>query len=94
MRSRYKTLLLTANGTGEWGSIPKTKKLFLIPHCLTLNIITYLSRVLQSNPGKRVAPYLHLGVVAIEKGAFGSPSAMIASFTYFTGSDIQMSIIG
>ena len=29
------------------------------------------------------APPLHLGVVAIEKGAFGSPSTMVANFTYF-----------
>ena len=28
------------------------------------------------------APPLHLGVVAIEKGAFGSPSTMVANFTY------------
>ena len=27
-------------------------------------------------------PPLHLGVVAIEKGAFGSPSTMVANFTY------------
>ena len=25
---------------------------------------------------------LHLGVVAIEKGAFGSPSTMVANFTF------------
>ena len=30
-----------------------------------------------------VAPRLHLGVVAIEKGAFGSPSTMVANFTFF-----------
>ena len=29
-------------------------------------------------------PPLHLGVVAIEKGAFGSPSTMVANFTYFS----------
>ena len=28
------------------------------------------------------ASSLHLGVVAIEKGAFGSPSTMVANFTY------------
>ena len=28
-------------------------------------------------------PPLHLGVVAIEKGAFGSPSSKVANFTYF-----------
>ena len=27
-------------------------------------------------------PSLNLGVVAIEKGAFGSPSTMVANFTY------------
>ena len=27
-------------------------------------------------------PLLHLGVVAIEKGSFGSPSAKVAKFTY------------
>ena len=27
-------------------------------------------------------PPLHLGVVAIEKGPFGSPSTMVANFTY------------
>ena len=30
-------------------------------------------------------PPLHLGVVAIEKGAFGSPSTKVANFTYFIG---------
>ena len=34
-----------------------------------------------SNPGKGVAPSLHLSVVAIEKGAFRSPLTMIANFT-------------
>ena len=28
------------------------------------------------------APSLHLGVVATEKGAFGSPSTMVAKFTF------------
>ena len=32
--------------------------------------------------GKKYRPPLHLGVVAIEKGAFGSPSTMFANFTY------------
>ena len=38
-------------------------------------------KVEQSREG--VAPPLHLGVVAIEKGAFGLPSTMVANFTYF-----------
>ena len=29
-------------------------------------------------------PLQHFGVVAIEKGAFGSPSTKVANFTYFT----------
>ena len=32
---------------------------------------------------ERVAPSLHLGVVAIEKGAFGLPSTMVANFTLY-----------
>ena len=32
-------------------------------------------------PGKGVAPSQHLGVVAIEKGAFWSPSTTVTNFT-------------
>ena len=61
-----------ANGPGDRGSIlggiiPK-------PSGLTLSIIRYESRVKGSNPGN--------GVVAIEKGAFWSPSTTVANFTY------------
>ena len=28
-------------------------------------------------------PFLHLGVVAIEKGTFGSPTTKVTNFTYF-----------
>ena len=51
-----------ANGPEDRGSIPgrvipKTfKKWYLIPLCLTLSIIRYVSRVKWSNPGKGVAP--------------------------------------
>ena len=60
-----------ANGPGDPGPItgrviPKTLKMVLD----TLSNIRYLSRVKWINPGKRVAPSLYLGVVAIEKGAF------------------------
>ena len=44
-----------------------------MPPCLTLSIIRYGSRVKWNNPGKGVAASLHLGVVAIEEGAFGLP---------------------
>ena len=78
-----------ANGPGDLGSIPgrvipKTQKMDLMPPCLTLNIIRYGSRVKWSNPGKGVAPYPTPCVVAIEKGAFGSPSTKVANFTFYT----------
>ena len=53
-----------------------------MPPCLTLSTIRYESRVKWRNPGKGVASSLHLSVVAIEKGAFASPSTMVANFTY------------
>ena len=39
----------------------------------------YVSRVKWCNPGKGVAPSLHLGEVAFEKGAFWSPSTTVAN---------------
>ena len=50
------------NGPGDRGLIPgrvipKTfKKWYLIPPCLTLSIIRFVSRVKWSNPEKGVAP--------------------------------------
>ena len=75
-----------ANGPGDLGSIPGRvipkifKKWYLMPPCLTLSIIRYGSRVKWSNPGKGVAPSPIPCVVAIEKGAFWSPTLL---FTYF-----------
>ena len=70
------------NGSGDRGSIPgrvisKTQKWYLIPPCLALSIIRLGSRVRSS------ALPLPLGVVAIEKGAFGSPLTKVANFTLF-----------
>ena len=49
-----------ANGPGDLGSIPgcvfqRLKKWYLIPPCLTLSNIKYVSRIKWSNPGKGVA---------------------------------------
>ena len=63
-------------------SYKKLKKCYLISPCLTPSIIRHVSRVKWSNPGKWVAPSLHLGVVAIEKGAFGSPSTSVTNFSF------------
>ena len=50
------------NGLGDHGSIPyrvtpKTLKWYLIPPCLTLINIRYVSRVKWNNPRKGVAPF-------------------------------------
>ena len=73
------------NGSGNLGSIsgrviPKTQKIVLDPS-LTLSIIRYRSRVKWSNPKKGVMPFLHLGVVAIEKRAFGLPLTTVGQLT-------------
>ena len=72
-----------ANGPGDLASIsgrviPKTQKMALDASLLiTLSIIRYTSRVKWVNSEKRVAP--SLGVVAIEKGTFRSPSTTVAN---------------
>ncbi len=77
-----------ANGPGDLGSIPgrvipKTQKIVLDAALLNTQCykVRIMGKVEQSREG--VAPSLHLGVVAVEKGAFGSPSTMIANFTFF-----------
>ena len=95
-RQLYFTLYF-ANGPGDLVSIPKVleigvqslvesyqslEKWYLMPPCLTLSIIRYGSRVKWSILGKEQRPPIHLRVVAIEKGAFGSCSTTVANFTY------------
>ena len=62
-------------------SYQRLNKCYLMLLCLTLRIIKYGSMVKWSNPGERITPSLHLGVVAIEKGALSSPSTKVAIFT-------------
>ena len=46
------------NCPGDRGSIPKLKKWYLMPLCLTLSIIRYRSRVKWSNHRKEPSPTL------------------------------------
>ena len=55
------TVRVFAKSPGDWGTIPglvipKLRIWYLLPHCLTLSIIRYGSRVKWSNPGKGVVP--------------------------------------
>ena len=77
------------NGPGDLGSIPgrvipKTLKMVLDTTLLNTQHykVRFKGKVEQSWEWSS-APPLHLGVVAIEKGAFGSPSTMVANFTFF-----------
>ena len=67
-----------ANGPGHLGSvpgrvIPKTLKMVL--DTSLLNTQRYKVRI----TGKELRSLLHLGVVAIEKGAFKSPTTTVAN---------------
>ena len=76
-----------ANGPGDLGSIPgrvipKTFKMVLDTFLLNTQQYKGRIKVKWSNPGKGMAPSWYLGIEAIEKGAFWSPSTMVANFTY------------
>ena len=57
-------------------------KLYLMLLCLTFSIIKYGSRVSESIQRKEQRPPLNLGVVAIEKRAFRSPSTTVGQCIY------------
>ena len=66
------------NGPENQGSIPghvilKTKEWYLISQ--------HYQGEKWSNPREGERPPLHIGIVAIEKGAFGSPSTTVFNFT-------------
>ena len=76
------------NGPGDLAStsvrvIPKTQKMVLDATLLNTQHYKVRIKVKWSNPEKGVAPTLHLGVVAIEKGAFELPSTTVAKFTFY-----------
>ena len=53
----------------------------MVPDIALLNSQHYKVRI--KDKVKESCPPLHLGVIAIEKGAFGSPSTKIANFTLY-----------
>ena len=66
------------NSPEVWGSIPvRVKKWYLMPLCLYFSIIIYRARINGTIQGKEYCSLVYLGVVAIEKGAFGSPSTTV-----------------
>ena len=78
------------NGPGDLRSIPgrvipKTFKMVLDTSLLNTQHYKVRTKgnVEQSGGMEKRSP-LHLGVVAIEKGAFWSPSTMVANFTFLT----------
>ena len=80
------------NGPGDRGSIPgrvipKAQNLLLDSALLDTQHykVRIKGKVEQSSEWKS-ALLLHLGVVAIEKGAFGSPPTKVANFTYNSAS--------
>ena len=76
-----------ANGLGDLGStpgrvIPKTLKMVLDTSLLnTQQYKTHIKGKVEQSRERSSAP-LHLGVVAIEKEAFWSPSTSVANFTF------------
>ena len=79
---------LFTNGREDRDSIPgrvisKTQKWYLMPLGLIFSIIRYGSRVSGAIQGNELRPPLHLGVVVIEKGAFGTPSTMVDQLTTY-----------
>ena len=87
-----------ANGPGDRGSIPgrvipKTKKMVLDSALLnTQHYKVMIKGKVEQSRGRSSALPLHLGVVAIEKGAFGSPSTKFANFTYCSLTRIALAL--
>ena len=84
---KYIIYIVFANGPRDPGSllgqlISKTQKLCLMSPCLTPSIIRYESRINSAIQGKEQCLSVHLGVVAIEKGAFGSASTSYNNYIY------------
>ena len=76
-----------ANDPGDRGSIlgrviPKTQKMVLDAALLyTQHYKVRIKSKVEQSRGKEYRPPRHIGVVGIEKGAFGSLSTEVANFT-------------
>ena len=83
-----------SNGPGDLGSIPgqvTPKTLKMVLDASLLNTQHYKVRIKgKVEKSWERSSVLHLGVVAIEKGDFGSPSTMIANFTLLTMNNFQI----
>ena len=75
-----------ANGKSQVESYQRFKKWYLMPPSLTLSIIRIRGKLEHSREWSSALP-LHLGVVAIKKGPFGSPSTTVANFFLYTKND-------
>ena len=79
-----------ANGPGDRASvlgrvIPKTLKMALDTSLLNTQQYKVCIKVkVEQSRERSSAPHLRLGVIAIEKGAFGSPSTTVANFSLLT----------
>ena len=74
-------------GPGDLGSIPgrvipKTQKMVLDASLLSTQHYKANIKGKMSQSWEKSCTPLHLGIVAIEKGAFGLPSTTVANFTY------------
>ena len=78
-----------ASGAGDQGSIPgrvipKTKKIVLDAALLNTQHYNVCIKGNVEQSRDRSTPHTHLGVVANEKGDFGSPSTTVTNFTLLT----------
>ena len=77
-----------ANGPGDLGSIsgrviPKTLKMVLDTSLLkTKEFMVRIKSKVEQSREKELRPPLHLGVVAIKKGSFWSPSTTVTKLFY------------
>ena len=91
-------VIVFANGPGDMGSIPgrvTPKTLKMVLDVSLFNTKHYKVRIkgkVEKSWERSSAP-LHLGVVAIEKRAFGSPSTMVTNFTFTIYIYIYTSIV-